>query len=42
MIAENAGIVEEHVIFRMTIHQRTKVTEDSKITMCLPAVIQMI
>ena len=42
MIAENDGIVEEQVIFRMTVHQRTKVTEDNKITMRLPAVIQMI
>ena len=26
MIAENCGIVEEQVIFRMIVHQRTKVT----------------
>ena len=42
MMTENAGIVEEEVTFRVTVHQRVKATEDSKITMRLLAQIQII
>ena len=42
MIAENAGIVEEQVTFKVSVHQEIKGTRDSKITMRLPAVMSMI
>ena len=42
MIAENAGIVEEQVTFKVNVHQEIKGTGDSKITMRLPAAMSMI
>ena len=48
MIAENVGIVGEHVTFRVTVHQGnkviegSKVTEDSKTIMHLLAEVMMI
>ena len=41
MIAGNAGIVEEEVTFRVTVHQGVKMTEDSKTIMHPLAEMQM-
>ena len=41
MIAGNAGIVEEEVTFRVTVHQGIKVIEDSRTIMHLLAEMQM-
>ena len=42
MIAENVGIVGEHVTFRVIVHQGSKVIEDNKIIMHLLAKVMMI